>query len=313
MEETEIFGVQNPETDEMGFVSVMGMLGEHLSLALYLGPKGLYGFWMFEEMGAEGPAEILFEIPHLQASFEDRNTLTNQDRKQIKELGFKFRGRNAWPMFRSYRPGWFPWYLEAPEVQFLTLAMEQALDVASRFKEDAEFLYPPGQDDYLVRVPKVEADSLVWEDQITTVLPPEPESIPIGMDVDLLEAVQRMPMSPYTLEMDLFWTPIKVGERGERPHFPYMLLTVEHDSGMVLGSELLAVESTLEAMWGLVPINVLQQMARFRMRPQQIDVRSALLYQLLELLMDELDFDLRRKPSLPSLDSAKEFLLSRFI
>jgi hypothetical protein len=92
-----------------------------------------------------------------------------------------------------------------------------------------------------------------------------------------------------------------------------MLLAVEHDSGMVLGSELLAVEETLEAMWGLVPVNVLQQIAGFRMRPQQIHVRSPLLYQLLELLIDELGFDLQLKSSLPSLDSAQEFLLSRFI
>jgi hypothetical protein len=313
MEESEIFGVQNPDTDEIGFISVMGMLGEHLSLAVYLGPKGLYGFWTFEEMGAQGPAEFLFEIPHLQASFEDRNTLTDQDRKQIKELGFKFRGRSAWPMFRSYRPGWFPWYLEASEVQFLTVALEQALDVTQRFKEDPELLNHPGQDDYLVRVPRLTADGLEWEDQILTVLPPDPESIPIALDIDLLEAVQGLPMSQYTLEMDLFLAPIRIGERGERPYFPYMLLAVEHDSGMVLGSELLAVEETLEAMWGLVPVNVLQQIAGFRMRPQQIHVRSPLLYQLLELLIDELGFDLQLKSSLPSLDSAQEFLLSRFI
>jgi len=313
MEEIDIFGVQNPETGEIGFVSVMGMLGEHLSLAVYLGPKGLYGFWEFEEMGAHGPAEILFEISHLQASFEDRNVLTDKDRKQIKELGLKFRGRQAWPMFRSYRPGWFPWYLEAPEVRFLTLALEQALDVTRRYKEDPELLTFSGEDDYLVRVPRMEAGALVWEDQAVTVLLPDPESIPIAMDVELLEAVQRMPMSLYTLEMDLFMPLIRIGERGERPYFPYMLMTVEHDSGMVLGSELLVVESTLEAMYGQVPLEAVQQIARFNMRPQQIHVRSPLLYQLLELLVDELGFELQQRPSLPSLDEAKEFLLSRFI
>lgn len=313
MEETDILGVQNPETDEIGFVSVMGMLGEHLSLAVYLGPKGLYGFWEFEETGAQDPAEFLLKISHLQASFEDRSILTDKDRKQIKELGFKFRGRQAWPMFRSYRPGWFPWYLEAPEVRFLTVALEQALDVTRRYREDPELLTLSGADDYLVRVSKMVAGALVWEDQIATVLPPDPESISITMDVDLLETVQRLPMSPYTLEMDLFLSPIPIGERGERPYFPYMLLTVESDSGMVLGSELLAVESTLEAMYGQVPLEAVQQIARFNMRPQQIHVRSALLYQLLELLVDELGFELQHRPSLPSLDSAKEFLLSRFI
>ena len=31
MVEIDVFGVQNPETDEVGFVSVMGALGEHYS------------------------------------------------------------------------------------------------------------------------------------------------------------------------------------------------------------------------------------------------------------------------------------------
>jgi hypothetical protein len=34
MEEDDLFGVQNPETGEVGFVSVMGQLAEHTALAV---------------------------------------------------------------------------------------------------------------------------------------------------------------------------------------------------------------------------------------------------------------------------------------
>ncbi len=40
MDETDIFGVQNPETDETGFVSVMGAGGEHFAIGVYLGCRG---------------------------------------------------------------------------------------------------------------------------------------------------------------------------------------------------------------------------------------------------------------------------------
>jgi len=40
MTETDIFGVRDPEIHETGFVSVMGMRGEHFSLAVYLGGRG---------------------------------------------------------------------------------------------------------------------------------------------------------------------------------------------------------------------------------------------------------------------------------
>jgi hypothetical protein len=68
MSETDLFGVQNPETGEIGFVSVMGMLGEHYAVAVYLGPEGLYGFWRFQEMVPFDSPEDLLGIPQLQVS-----------------------------------------------------------------------------------------------------------------------------------------------------------------------------------------------------------------------------------------------------
>jgi hypothetical protein len=55
MSEDMVFGVQSPETEELGFVSVMGMLGEHYAIALYRGPRALYQFW---SIGGGGPEDI---------------------------------------------------------------------------------------------------------------------------------------------------------------------------------------------------------------------------------------------------------------
>ena len=54
-------------------------------------------------------------VPQLQASFEDRSELHDKDRQVIKDLGLKFRGRQTWPLFRSYRAGFVPWHLDADE------------------------------------------------------------------------------------------------------------------------------------------------------------------------------------------------------
>jgi hypothetical protein len=108
MDETMIFGVENPDSGEIGFVSPMGMLGEHLSLGVYLGAEGLYGFWGFQEAGLEAEPFALFEIPQLQVSFENREGLEKQDRDVMKKLDLKFRGRQSYPIFRSIRPGFLP-------------------------------------------------------------------------------------------------------------------------------------------------------------------------------------------------------------
>ena len=105
MMEDDVFGVRNPERDEIGFVSVMGAGGEHFAGALYQGAAALYDFLALSEAGRDGRGDSVvagrvLEIPQLQASFEDRGHLQKEDRDVIKKLGLKFRGANSWPMLR---------------------------------------------------------------------------------------------------------------------------------------------------------------------------------------------------------------------
>jgi hypothetical protein len=313
MTEKDIFGVQNRETDELGFVSVMGMMGEHYAVSLYLGPDGLYGFWDFEESGPFASPEGLLQIPQLQASFEDRDQLREKDRKIIKDLGLKFRGRHAWPMFRSYRPGFAPWFLEAEEARFLAHALEQTPDVALRFREDPSLLETTADRGYLVRVPRQGSGALAWEDRRVTVPPPEPAPILIGMDLQLIEQLKRLPPSRLRLEMDFFMFPTLITGEGPRPYYPYMLMAVEAQSGMVLGSEMMKPDPSLEAMWGLIPFTVASLFDSMDVVPGEVAVRSELLWQLLGRLAQELGFKLRQSFTLPALDAAKDFLLDRFV
>lgn len=81
---------------------------------------------------------------------------------------------------------------------------------------------------------------------------------------------------------------------------------------MVLGNELLGPDPTLEAMYGAVPVTIVHQLARMGIVPSEIRARPALLCQLLQMLAEELGFEVLYSPELPSLDQAKEFLTQRF-
>ena len=183
MTEADVFGMQNPETGELGFVSVMGMLGEHYAVSLYLGSEGIHGYLNLQELGPFADPEDLIQIPQLQASFEDREQLDKRDRDVIKELGLKFRGRNAWPMFRSYRTSFFPWFLESGETRFLSVALEQLADVARRCREDSSLLEPFDGEGYLLRAPLREGETLLWEDASTGIPPLEAPPIEVEMEV----------------------------------------------------------------------------------------------------------------------------------
>jgi hypothetical protein len=313
MMEADLFGVQDPETDELGFVSVMGNRGEHFAIALYLGSEGLYGFWHMETGGLSVPPERVFEVPQLQAAFLDRDLLHKKDRDLIKQLGLKFRGPNAWPSFRSYRPGFFPWFLTAAEARFLICALEQTADVTPRFAKDPALLQPSRDESYLVRVPRRENGAVVWEDRRMRVPPPEPATIDLLMDFEALESLKRLPRSGSKIEMDFFMLPTPVKEKGDRPLFPYMLMAVDALSGYILGSEMMTPDPSLEEMWGSVPLEAVHQLARARLMPQEIIVRSDTLQGVLEPLAKELGFKLKRAKTLPNLDQAKKFLLQRFV
>ncbi len=309
MTEMDVFGVQNPETGVIGFVSVMGMENDHFAVTMYQGIKALYDFWDFQDTSLFDAPERVMEIPQLQVSFEDRSFLERKDRQIIKRLGLSFKGRQAWPMFRSMRPGFLPWYLNGSEARFLAYALEQTLEINSRFEKDDYLLDFDEGDDYLVRVPVKKGNSLVWEDKIMEVPPPSPEPIPITVDRRDLDNLRNVSKGSLTLEIDFFIFPVKVGDNTQRPSLPYLLMVVESKSGMVVGHETFLADPSLEDMWGKVPGALVHQFSKTGIIPGEIRVRSGLLYALLQPIAEELRFRLRQNDYLPSLDEAKEELL----
>ncbi len=312
MMEDDLFGVQNPETGELGFVSVMGALGEHLAVAVYLGAAALHNFLEVEDSENEIEPQRVMEIPQLQASFEDRGELRQEDRQIIKRLGLKFRGRQAWPLFRSYGPGLMPWFLTAAEARFLTCALEQLLDVAPRFENDELLLWPEGEDEFLVRVPQPKEGELIWEDKIMPVPQPEPTFVPLQMDFEALERAKGLPHPDREIEVDLVMLPIPIAEKKERPFLPYLLLIVDGPSKMIVGTEMLQPRPSLEAMWGEVPLNLISTLLRLNFIPSIVRVRSELLIRLLQQLSVELGFQLKQSRELSGVDKAMDFMMHMF-
>jgi hypothetical protein len=315
MIEDEIFGAQNPESGEIGFVSVMGAAGEHFAIALYPNADALYDFLELEEQGRQGllgdagPTRVL-EIPQLQASFEDRDQLQKEDREIIKKLELKFRGQNEWPMFRSYAPGMFPWFLNSAEARFLTLALEQLLEVAPRLRDDDSILFGEDDDDFLVRTSRQENGRLVWEDKITRVPePPEKTITPAALDPQLLESLKQLPKTNRVIELELAMLPMPVREKKGRPFFPYALMIVEAQSGMILATDLMEPTPSLEAMRAELPLKLAAHLANWGGIPRMAAVRAETTASLLAPLAAELGIHIKQAPRLPGLDEALNFMM----
>ncbi len=314
MMEDDVFGVQNPESGEIGFISVMGAAGEHFAIALYPGAEALYAFLDLEEQGREGvlddvaPDRIL-EIPQFQASFEDREQLQKEDREVIKKLNLKFRGQNEWPMFRSYAPGMFPWFVSSDEARFLTFALEQLLDVAPRVRDDDSALFGKGDEDFLVRTPRQENNRIIWEDRIARVPEPEKKTVtPAPLDAQQIEALKRLPKAENVIEAELSMLPAPVQEKKGRPFFPYLLMIADAQSGMILASDMLQPLPSLEAMRAELPLKLAAHLLQLGALPDTIAVRNEMMAGLLSPLAAELDIQIIQSRVLPAVDRALEFM-----
>lgn len=304
MEEDDIFGIRIPETGELGFISVMGTLGEHLAVAVYQGVKGLGGFWQMHSKGPKLTPELVLQIPQLQASFEDRDLIEKEDRDVIKQLGLKYRGTKAWPQFRSYRPGCFPWFIEKDEANILICALEQVLEIAPRFQENPDLFMPATDQDYLVRVNK----NGTWEDSVQRIALREEKIIDLLMNEEALEHLHTLMPGKFILEIDFYMMEEPVQEkRNERPFFPFMFMLADHESGMILGVDMLTPLPTLEEMWSEIPAIVVEKLAD-DLPPKEIHVKDDMLYLLLQPVAEEVGFNLKKQPRLKQIDRAKREL-----
>jgi hypothetical protein len=304
MADSDLFGVQDPESGEIGYCCVMGAAGEHYALAVYRGSEGLAGYEeMLRRAPIGDPLETLMLQDCLMASFEDRDFITKEDYAVIRDLGHRFRGRNAWPLFRSYQPGYDPWSLTGSEARSLTVALDQAIDVAGRFREDYRLLYPRRRG-YLVRVPEGPPEDRRWRDVWMEPAPVRREEIvPPPLDGARLHAIRSTAKRVRAVwEVDYFWMPGRIrGEDGGPDWYPQACLYVDQQMGLPLGVELFPAGA-------LVPEfahRFLNLLDRHQVIPSEVQVRREEAQALLEPVAEQLGFRLKRVDRLPNLEAMR--------
>lgn len=283
MTDEDIFGVENPKTGEIGYCCVMGALGEHLALGVYLGTRGLAGYFFIRENAGKFSNEELMHVQHcLMVSYEDRDYLSLRERELIKKLGYRFRGRRAWPKFQRFDPGFFPWHLnQKADVEFLAVAIEQSLEVCQRIWKEPDLVMSRAPDYYLVRRARKSGNKIVWEDTWAAPEPieePEPE----------LDEKHRMRLNQIKqqnrehfgfIEYDYFYAPMPVQENPSvRPYYPVVHMFVDNDSGLIVSSQ---IEKSRPEHADIANI-FLDWLEEEERLPQVLLVQKSSLYEVLE-------------------------------
>lgn len=295
----DVFGVCDPTSGEIGWVTVMGAGGELFGVALYLGDAG---FDTLRAMFDNDPdeADAAFGQRALVLVFLDREELSKRERDRIRRLGVPFRGRIAYPQFESHDLNRLPIEPTAEDLRTMITAIEQIRHVAERAVAERDLLSPDRDGTFLVRV----ARGSVWIDERREPPTHTEEDIP-PYDIPRATSLRNStPSSPLVLELDVFAARAVMAERGRAPYAPAMFLALDPKSGMVLGADL--GDPNGRERWA--QDQLLALVGELRARPRMIVVQRPRLQRVLAPVAERLGIQLRVVRELPSLRLAREAL-----
>ena len=243
----DVLVVNDPLGRFKGYCVALGDGGVAYGLGVYLGDRGLLNY--LATMTSEDEpcgVEALERGLTLSAVLGDREELGNGERKGMRDLGLRYRGRGRWPIFRSVIPGHWPWYVNADEARFLTIALDNVRDVAERTGQGVLDLYA-GRDPGEVLTRSVRCG--VWRDEWEPLRPP---ALPVADhrgDTDRLRSISwSTPVGAAVWEVTASYIPTGAQDgRGTRPYLPTLVMVVEGSSGLILTVRMLGrVPSVLE-------------------------------------------------------------------
>ncbi len=313
MADSDLFGVQNPATGEISYCCIMGMAEEVYGLCAYSGSEGLAGY-LKVECGEVSPEDVetMFIQDSLTLFYEDRDAVQKEDMDVIKGLRVKFRGHNAWPVFRQFKPGYHPWFFTQQEALFFKVLLGQAIDVALRFREDKELLPAKSRNRYFVRVPSKREGTIVWRDEWREPAPVRCEELPLGSvdEIRIRRIKGTVSRQKGALEIDCFLTPAPVQEKpDERPFYPDAVVMIEHDSGIVTDLQL----ANLSERRKTVQEAFLHHIETIKSVPEMVLVRKEDVFRSLEPLAAALSVNLTMTEKLRHMDNFKEGLFHQII
>ena len=311
LEDQDLILIQDGESGEMCYTSIMGALGEVFSLQVYTGTES-YRF--FRRIAAGKPisaGDFFASMRGVSVEFVTAKEQTLPDRVLLEGFGHvKKRGKRA-PIFRALRPGYHPWYTTEGEAKTLVCCLQGVLAFCQyAFEEMEDIDFWEKEDFFPFLLPKAD-DKTGKAFEIRVVKAPEPPVVsPKAAELDespissLLH--ENLPRQG-ALEADHFISSAPIGGENERKACMRMAVVTDADSGFAFQPELGKPEEST----GQVLVRALIGAIRDgRCVPREVRVRQKEFKILLSTLSERLGFDVRLTKSLPALDHLKHHFLS---
>lgn len=305
----DLIGIEEGDPEDTAFISILGKGGSCYGIAVYEGYEGLNDFWM---LASQTELNLTTEYAMLSQDFlacywGNREELSKKQWEIVRELGYRYRGRNQWMYFMSYREGYIPYQMDREEVLRMTHYLE-LLEKATRV--------------YLAEKPPVSFENgemlrcVVDKENFGVCVEAAP--LPFTMfqltdltieDEEVEEILKNAPASPICLEIDLVYMGGRIDDpKYDRPASTRMYVVGEAASGMILQADGISPEEN-----GLVTIaEALVGFIETFGAPKEVRVRSVLCKAVLEDLCRLAGVKLRLMKNLPACEEAIAGFQQRF-
>jgi len=262
MGDSQMLGIQEGGNDTLRLASVLGAAGEVFGLIVYRGQEGLRCLWraLTREVDYSSPG-TLFVPDAIGLDFGPKECLTKEDRTVLKNLKYRSTAQTSffYPSYRSYLPGYYPWFVNQAEAEMLIADLRRAIDFARLLRkhpdlfEGRDFMEIPFYPEPLNGGNSLTPAALRWEQLIR---PPEKEIQPVEIDEVTLERLKGFPVQNEEVwEFIVGFNCATIWE-APRPYYTLTALLVEKRScyitavkaGKVGESNSLAAECLTEAI-----------------------------------------------------------------
>lgn len=300
LSDMDIVGIQvGKDPENTAFYSILGKAGECYGIVVYEGYDAFNSYLMLtmqEQMNL--PMEYtMFYQNNLTCYWGNRDELSAKQREIIKELGYKYRGKNNWMYFLSYEPGYYPYNLNRDEVVRMTEHMENLVMAFTYYKEsDTHIDFEHGNMFSFV----YSSDRKTWH------FGEEPLPFTrynfgnlVITDEGLLEALSKVPKGTLSLEADVRPLGAAMSDKKyDKPANPAMSILADANTGMMISCDM--NEPDEDATVGLA-----EALVGFILKagvPKEIRVSNVIVEAALEQICEICKIKLKRVKRLKEID-----------
>lgn len=229
------------ENEESIYCTIMGHAGNCIGLSIYFGDEGYADLSSIsmDPIDSTVTKYLMYDQTSLTFYMGDREEVPTPQKRIIKELNLKFRGRGNWPYFISYKKRYFPKHINDEQVLVITKVMKKLIEIVKVYnnnKIDVKF----SEDEIIGAYQKNNQwsyEALCLPEQIDKFASVELE------DENIIDQMNSAPKNYRGLIIDLVFLNISISDKNfSRPINSLMFIVIDEESQMIIATHLLEPE-----------------------------------------------------------------------